>query len=147
MTRGIRLLLAENTTNTSGHQAALLWEKGNHNCESLAIMSAIILIKNNLPFPSFLSFFLVFSFSLSSSLSLSSYCIFHVSRLNASAHTRLHMGYFVFLSRRLSYAIDRPIYCISGVLINDQFHESDFFQSISCKDLKVISRFDSKIFR
>lgn len=49
MTRGVRLLLAENTTNTSGHQAALLWEKGNHNCESLVVMSAIILIKNNLP--------------------------------------------------------------------------------------------------
>lgn len=44
---GVRVLLAENTRNTSGNRAPLLWEKGNHNCESLAVMSAIILIKNN----------------------------------------------------------------------------------------------------
>lgn len=67
--RGVRLLLAENTTNTSGHQAALLWEKGNHNCESLAVMSAIILIKNNLlsPLP-FSLFLIVLSQPLPSSL-------------------------------------------------------------------------------
>lgn len=64
MARGIRLLLAENTANTSGHQAAFLWEKGNHNCESLAVMSAIILIKNNPPSS--------FPFSSSSSLRFSS---------------------------------------------------------------------------
>lgn len=48
---GVRVLLAENTRNTSGHRAALLWKKENHNCESLAVMSAIILIKNKAPPP------------------------------------------------------------------------------------------------
>lgn len=48
---GVRVLLAENTRNTSGHRTALLWKKENHNCESLAVMSAIILIKNKAPLP------------------------------------------------------------------------------------------------
>lgn len=93
MARGVRLLLAENTANTSGHQGAFLWEKGNYNCESLAVMSAIILIKNN-PLPSFLLLLplpSVSPLSLSPSLPPSL-----PPRVAARTHAFMQLVYFVF---------------------------------------------------
>jgi len=109
MVRGVRLLLAENTMNTNGHQAALLWEKGNHNCESLAVMLAIILIKNNLP-----SLSLSFSFSLClCSLLFSSlyfYRIFLLSLTRSHTHAFIHnWSILYFTAAFLTQSVDQSI--------------------------------------